>query len=150
MSLLLPIIDLQDVKTKLLDLEPSFPGLVVATADERELKLSWGTEYPAIYLLKQNAVSTTPGNAAGRVIRQLYNVQLDLCILTRRFEDGLAVSTMKQSLSDAVYNLLIGWTPPRCDMGLDLLSYVDGDPSDPVQYALHKYHTRVLKQGVLS
>ena len=146
----LPVMDMADISRKLQELQSTWPELVIATADERNLPLSWGTEFPAIYLLKQSCVSTTPGNTSSRVIRQLYNVQLDLVVVTQRFVDGNSLSLLKKDINDAVYDLLTGWTPPACDMALDLLSYIDGDPSDPIQYALHKYHTKLLKQKVLS
>lgn len=141
-----PYIDTLHVKNKLLaDLGPLYPdGVYVIRTGERDMKLTFGRLFPAVYITRQIFSSTEAGGSS-RVLRQTFDTYLELVAVARRYEDGrLEGETERRALCSAVVDSLHGFTIPGTDLALDLAEYADGDPADTVNYSIFKFHTRTL------
>lgn len=121
--------------------------LQVFAIGERDIKQTFGRIYPAVYILRQSAISTNAGGAS-RGFRQTYNNYVEMSCVVEKYPDGvLTGEPARQALCDAVYDALFGWQPPDATLKLDLSSYEDGDVADVVNYGVHKWHTQTLFQG---
>lgn len=149
----LPYIDTAAVKarleTQLLVVLPS-KTVKVYRAGEVDMKRTFGTVFPAVYILKQNFDSTNSGGSS-RLLRQTFDTYLEIAIVAQRYENGVTESeTARREISNAVFDCLHGYILPGTDLALDLASYTDGDPADTVNYGVQRYHTRSLYQKAVS
>lgn len=114
---------------------------------ERDLKSTFGLDYPAVYVLRQRIKSTNAGGAT-RGFRQTYDCYVETTCVAEKSPDGVLDGEIaRQALCDAVYTALFGWAAPNATLKLDLNSYADGDPADVVNYGVHEWHTQSLFQG---
>lgn len=118
-------------------------GRIVRMRGDRDLKSKFGTEFPAVYLLRQMQRPLSPGNGSGQVRIQIFDVELTIAMVAQKYVDRdpnnqLAIA----NLYDDVTNVLHGWTPPGMDMSFWTSGVNDGDPADTVNYVELKLMTR--------
>lgn len=145
----LPFIKTEDVVARLKSkLDPS---VEVYATGEVDFKASFGLKFPAVYILRQYFNAPTPGGSS-RVIRQTYDIYLEVAIVARRYQSGvISTEQARFNLSESVMDALIGYTlPGGPDLALDLSSYTDGDPADTVNYGVLVFHTRALFDKVVT
>lgn len=148
-----PIIYTDEIQTRLVAGLPArgYPDPNVFRTGQRDLKLYFNELFPAIYILKQNIQSTTPGGASAPLLRQTYDCYIEIACVACKFVDGsLEGETARVALCGAVYDLLHGWNMPNQDLALDLSGYSDGDPADSVSYGVLRFHTRKLTQRTVA
>jgi hypothetical protein len=146
-----PMLNAQDIVTRLKTI--SLPGqtLTVASAGMRDLKITFGTVFPAVYVLKQSSRSASPGGSSGMGSRpsiQTWDCYVEVCVVARRFTDSVLESdTARKELCDAVFDCLFGWTAPECFTSFDCDNYTDGDPADSVNYGIQRWHCTRTRRG---
>lgn len=137
-----------------LDLQPwvdrlaGIPGVrATKLAATVALAKEFGTVAPAIYVLRQQVRARDPAsaNAASGLIRQTLDVRVQVALVTQRYGDALGGKSLDalRDLRLAVWDRLLGWTPPGAWLSLSLDFSEDGDPASSFLYGIDQFYTQI-------
>ncbi len=120
---------------------------VVALAATSELAKEFGKAAPAIYVLRQQIRARDPAaaNAASGLVRQTLDVRVQVALVAQRYGDALGGKSLDalRELRLAVWDRLIGWTPPGAWLSLALDFSEDGDPASSFMYGVDQFYTQI-------
>lgn len=119
----------------------------VTLAATAALAKEFGNVAPAIYVLRQQLRARDPANsnAASGLIRQTLDVRVQVALVTQRYGDALGGKSLDalRDLRLAVWDRLIGWTPPGAFIALALDYSEDGDPASSFLYGIDQFYTQI-------
>ena len=142
-------IDLLQIETRLKALLPS--TWAVATRGSANLKASFGLEFPAAYILKQNSQSISmAAGGSGAIHYQTFHWYCDIAIVGRKYDDAEDdTEGSYQEDYELVAGKLVGWKIPIGGWtAIDIASLSDGGPADPIYYGVPRIHWGTIEGGV--